>query len=49
MKEMFDGYICLADYCDKELQDGQPPCSDCGNLIFIEQLVEMQENLKNNK
>lgn len=43
MKEIFDCYFCMADCCDKELQDGQPPCSDCGNLIYIEDLMQLQE------
>lgn len=44
MREIFDCYFCLLDSCNKELKDGQPPCSDCGNLIYIEDLVNIIEN-----
>lgn len=46
MKEIFDGYYCLADYCDKELIDGIPPCCDCENIISFEEFAEMQQDIK---
>ena len=44
MKEIFDEYVCIADYCDKELKDGQPPCSECEYLMSVEDIKENKEN-----
>lgn len=43
MIEPIDGYLCMAEYCDKELIDGQPPCCECGNLISLAEYATMQE------
>ena len=42
MREIFDGYYCMADYCNKELVDGIPPCNDCENIISFEDFAEIQ-------
>ena len=44
MTEVFDGYFCLLECCDKELEDNQTPCCNCGNLIYIEDLEQIIEN-----
>lgn len=48
MKEIFDGYFCMADYCDKEMIDGQPPCSDCQHIMSFEEYAAIQEMIKEN-
>ena len=48
MKEIFDGYFCMADYCDKEMVDGQPPCSDCQHIMSFEEYAAIQEMIKDN-
>lgn len=42
MREIFEGYYCLLDYCDKDLIEEQPPCSDCENIISFEDFAEKQ-------
>ena len=29
MREVFDGYLCEKEYCEKELIDNDTPCCDC--------------------
>ena len=48
MKEIIDGYYCIADYCDKELVDGIPPCCECDSCISYDDFCEIQTRFLNN-
>lgn len=48
MKELHNGFLCLADYCDKELVEGQPPCCECQHIISFEEYAAIQEMIKDN-
>ena len=46
MREIFEGYYCLLDNCNKDLIDNQPPCCECENIISFEEFAEMQQDIQ---
>lgn len=38
MEELFDGYVCTAEYC---LLDSDRPCCDCSYCVSVEDLEEV--------
>ena len=44
MRIINENISCLLECCDKELQDGIPPCCDCENCIDTIALLEEEAN-----
>lgn len=44
MREVIDGYFCLREECNKELENGVPPCCECEELISISDFAEIMNS-----